>query len=401
MQPGETIQDRYRLEHRLGNGGMAEVWKAFDTRLERPVAVKFVASALAGDPEFLVRFFAEAQSVAQISHPNVVAMLDFGRHQEHPFLIMEYIEGSLDGLAREPMEETRAADIVAQVARGAGAAHEQGIIHRDIKPGNILLTEDGVAKLADFGIATAAGGERLTESGAAIGSPNYLSPEQVLGEEVTPRSDVYALGIVLYELLAGARPFDGNNIAAVALAQVDVEPEDLVARGISVHPALSDLVMRCLSKDPDYRPADGNELAWALETIESPEATAAFAPQAPSPGGGLRLALLIGLAAVMVAGTMWVWAPPERAATGRSDPSENSGVRGPSPEPSAPSPDAASPPSVVDPSSSPTESPTAGNDDQPRLSQDEGASSDTSSSDGESTTSEPSPSPTPSPTPTE
>ncbi|MDQ4124527.1 MAG: protein kinase, partial [Actinomycetota bacterium] len=163
MKAGERVQDRYELIEPLGRGGMAEVWLARDARLERDVAIKFMAANLCHDPEFLVRFFSEAQAVARISHPNVVSVLDFGDFEDRPYLVMECVPGgALSDLTGEPMLPERAVEIVAAAARGAGAAHLAGLVHRDVKPGNILLDETGEPKLADFGIASSAPSEKLT-----------------------------------------------------------------------------------------------------------------------------------------------------------------------------------------------------------------------------------------------
>jgi serine/threonine-protein kinase len=266
MRENDLIQDRYRLQHPIGKGGMAEVWRARDERLQRPVAVKFLAAQFHDDPEFLVRFLSEAQSVARLHHSNVVDVLDFGDFEDRPYLVMEYVAGgSLAGVAGEPMLPERAMEIVAEAARGAGAAHAMGLVHRDIKPGNILLTDDGRAKLADFGIASSENSEKMTATGQAIGSPHYISPEQASGVGCAPPSDVYSLGVVLYELLTGRPPFDADNVTAIAIAHVDrapIPPGELVA---DLDPALEELVLRCLAKDPAARFDDGSALAAALD----------------------------------------------------------------------------------------------------------------------------------------
>lgn len=265
MKSGDLIQDRYLLEERLGKGGMGAVWRARDQRLNRTVGIKVMAPELTEEPEFLVRFLREAQSIARINHPNVVSVLDFGESHENPFLVMEYVPGkSLDELTGSPMDPKKATAIVAQAADAAGAAHAQAVVHRDIKPANILLTEEERVKLVDFGIASLENVDRITQTGTTIGSPHYISPEQATGEKATPRSDVYALGIVLFELLTGQRPFEGETIAAVAMAHVDEAaraPSELVP---SVDPALDAIVLKALAKDPADRFADGRELSEAL-----------------------------------------------------------------------------------------------------------------------------------------
>jgi serine/threonine-protein kinase len=261
---------------------MAEVWKARDERLGRPVAIKFLSKQFTGSPEFLVRFFSEAQSVAKISHPNVVEVLDFGEHDERPLLVMEYVAGgSLADLEGERLTQQRSFEIIEQVAAGVGAAHRVGLIHRDIKPGNILLDEHGVAKIADFGISSSGVGERMTATGAAIGSPHFISPEQVSGKQASPASDVYSIGIVLYELLTGRRPFEGDNITAVAIAHVDKAPLAPSTHNPDIPPWLDSFVLRCLDKDPKVRFRDGDELAAALAASEPGEYTAS-AVVAPS-----------------------------------------------------------------------------------------------------------------------
>ena len=266
MQKNDLIQDRYRLQGPIGKGGMAEVWCAQDERLQRPVAVKFLAPQFHDDPEFLVRFFSEAQTVARLNHSNVVSVLDFGDFEDRPYLVMEYVGGgSVAGLTGQPMLPERAVEIVIEAARGAGAAHALGLVHRDVKPANVLLTEDGHAKLADFGIASSKSSEKLTATGQAIGSPHYISPEQASGIGCGPPSDVYALGVVLYELLTGRPPFDADNVTAIAIAHVDKtppRPRDLVG---DLDPDLEELVLRCLAKDPAERFPDGSALAAALD----------------------------------------------------------------------------------------------------------------------------------------
>ncbi|MDQ3958329.1 MAG: serine/threonine protein kinase, partial [Actinomycetota bacterium] len=265
MKAGQRVQDRYVLVEPLGRGGMAEVWLARDERLERRVAIKLMAPNLTGEPEFLVRFFSEAQAVARISHPNVVCVLDFGDFEGRPYLVMEHVPGgTLADLTGEPLLPERAVELATGAARGAGAAHVAGLVHRDVKPGNVLLDSDGNPKLADFGIASSAVSEKLTATGIAIGSPHYISPEQATGRDVTPASDVYSLGAVLYELLTGRPPFGGDNVTAIAIAHVEQEPVPPSELAPDVGPELDAVVLSCLAKDPVARPPDGNALAEAL-----------------------------------------------------------------------------------------------------------------------------------------
>lgn len=304
MQQGNLVQDRYELRERIGRGGMADVWCARDLRLDRSVAVKFLAPRLANDPEFLVRFFTEAQIVARISDPAVVGILDFGQYDGRPFLVMEYVSGGvLSDLVGEAVTAERASDLVAQAARGVGAAHALGLVHRDIKPGNILLDEEGRAKIADFGIACGTGAERFTGTGTAIGSPHYISPEQVSGQEITPRSDVYAFGVVLFELLTGRKPFDGENVTAVAIAHVDERAPAPSSLNPDVPPELDALVARCLAKDPAERFADARELAEALESFAATGLPAALGIGMADPAGdeaGSRPRVLAGTVVILL-----------------------------------------------------------------------------------------------------
>ncbi len=300
MDPHEVIQDRYELTEHLGRGGMADVWKARDRHLERDVAVKFIDQHLAEQPDFLVRFFSEAQAAARINHPNVVEVLDFGESEGKPFIVMEYVAGgAASALNEKQWRPAVAARVIAEAAAGAGAVHEAGMVHRDIKPGNILLGEGGWAKLADFGICTAEGREKLTDTGTAIGSPHYISPEQATGLEATPASDVYALGAVLYELLTGRPPFVADNVTAIAIAHVDKEPRPPSELAPEVPPALEAIVLLSLAKDPAQRPQNGTALAAALESVLEDSRHIPVAAKAPNSN---RARLLIALAGALVIG---------------------------------------------------------------------------------------------------
>ena len=245
---------------------MGEVWLAQDRRLQRRVAIKIIASRLASDPAQLLRFSMEAQWGARISHPNVVRILDLGAAQR-PWLAMEYLSGgSVAELTQAPVEVGKALEIIEQAARGLGAAHRLGIVHCDVKPGNILLCSEGHAKLADFGIASAAARES-TVTQAMMGSAHYLAPERIAGDHARPQSDVYALGIVLYQLLTGRRPFRGGGVTAIAIAHMEERPRPPGELRSGVRPEVDALVMCCLAKDPALRFADGEELAGEMASL--------------------------------------------------------------------------------------------------------------------------------------
>jgi eukaryotic-like serine/threonine-protein kinase len=255
---------RYRLEHPLGHGGMATVYLARDEELDRPVAIKVLAQNLAGDSAFRERFLREARLAARLSHPNVVSVYDAGEAEDgRPFIVMEYVSGTT--LAEVgPLDPGEAVGLVVQACRGLGPAHEAGLVHRDVKPQNLLLRDDGVLKVADFGIARAAETTALTQVGTVLGTAAYLSLEQALGDEVTPAADVYALGAVLYELLSGRTPYTFDSLADLAAKQREgsIRPVGELAPGIS--PQLEDAVMRALARNPAYRPATATAFAGEL-----------------------------------------------------------------------------------------------------------------------------------------
>ena len=216
---GSVLGGRYRLIELLGQGGMATIYRARDNQLERDVAVKVLRPEYGRDPDFFARFRQEAQSAASLNHPNVVSVYDYGVDEIGPFIVMELVDGQdLATIVRTsgPLPPRQAARLAAEIARAIAAAHESGFVHRDIKPGNVLVTRDGRVKVTDFGIARAVAEAQLTLPGTTLGSVHYFSPEQARGETTTPASDIYSLGIVLFELLTGHRPWTGDSAAAIA-----------------------------------------------------------------------------------------------------------------------------------------------------------------------------------------
>jgi len=261
-----VIDDRYEVKSRIGSGGMADVYCAMDRQLGRKVALKLLYRRFAEDAEFVERFRREASSAAGLQHPNVVGVFDRGEWDGTYYIAMEYLEGrSLKQIVREEgaIEPDRAIDLIVQVLKAARFAHRRGIIHRDFKPHNVIVDDEDRAKVTDFGIARA-GASDMTETGSIMGTAQYLSPEQAHGHAVSPRSDLYSIGIMLYELLTGRVPFDGDSPVAVALKQVSEAPVMPRAFNPQVSPALEDVVMRALSKDPAGRYADADEFIAAL-----------------------------------------------------------------------------------------------------------------------------------------
>ena len=267
---GELLGGRYELGPVIGEGGAAVVYRGLDVRLQRPVAVKVLRSGLAADPEALARFRREAQAAASLVHPNVVAVYDYGESGDLYYIVLELLPGPTlrEFLrAKGPLSTGRAVAIAGQILAGLQAAHARGLVHRDVKPQNVLFGEDGAVKVADFGIARALSAPALTSVGEAIGTAHYLSPEQARGEPAGPASDVYSTGVVLYEMLAGAPPFDGDTNLALALKHISAEPPLLASVAPHVPPALSTVVHRALAKDPAERFAGAGEMAAALANL--------------------------------------------------------------------------------------------------------------------------------------
>ena len=263
------IAGRYRLERRLGIGGMSTVQLAFDERLQRYVAVKLLAEHLADDESFVSRFRREALAAARLVHPNIVQVFDFGfdesAHQH--FIVMERVSGqSCAELLRDRghLDLDEAVSIITQACRGLDYAHRNGVVHRDVKPGNLLVSDTGVVKLADFGIARATDQSSITQVGSVLGTAAYLAPEQARGEEAGPRADIYSLGVVSYQLLSGRLPYEANSLSELAVRQQRESPPPLNQLNHEVPPELARVVASALAIDQEARPVDGLVLAEAI-----------------------------------------------------------------------------------------------------------------------------------------
>jgi len=263
----KSINNRYEARERIGSGGMANVYKGIDCVLKRDVAIKLLHDESASDPSFVERFRREAQAVAQLNCPNIVSVYDWGAVDHSYYMVMEYVDGtSLKEIIRDraPLPEREALRIAADVASALAVAHQGGIVHRDIKPQNILLTWDGAVKVVDFGIARTESLTQLTLTNAVYGTAHYFSPEQAQGRIVDARSDIYSLGVVLYEMLTGREPFQGGSLLEVAVQHVQQPPMPPRDRVPSISPAVNDLVLRALAKDPNDRFATASGMRVAL-----------------------------------------------------------------------------------------------------------------------------------------
>jgi serine/threonine-protein kinase len=327
LAAGQHIADRYLLDRRIAVGGMGEVWEASDTRLGRSVAVKVLRPELSDDPEFLHRFRIEARTVASIDHGGIAHVHDYGE-DENPngrrtaYLVMELVRGEPLStiIARGPIEPDETLRIIEEAARALQAAHERGFVHRDVKPGNILVRTDGLIKLTDFGIAKAADAVPVTRSGMVMGTAHYIAPEQASGGEAGPSGDVYSLGIVGYECLVGHRPFRAESAVAVAMMQVRDEPPPLPA---TIPAPTRELIEAVLVKDPKLRYGTGGEFADAVAAVRRGEPL----PVPQSVGGATTTAM------------------PQRSRPARSRPATPVPST-PTPPPSAPSGPVPGPPSA-------------------------------------------------------
>ena len=269
MKPsvGQLYGDRYRLQLRIAIGGMGEVWQAEDELILRQVAIKILKEEYLGDPLFLERFRTEAKSAALVEHEGIANIFDYGEDSGSAFLVMELVPGeSLSRLLEreKKLSEEKVLDIIAQTCRALGAAHSRGLVHRDIKPGNLLITPDDKVKITDFGIARVGDQVPLTKTGQVMGTVQYLAPEQATGKTSTPATDLYSLGVVAYEALAGKRPFTGENQMAIAMAHINEMPPALPE---TIDPRVQNLVLSCLAKKPSQRPESATSLAIRAEAL--------------------------------------------------------------------------------------------------------------------------------------
>jgi tRNA A-37 threonylcarbamoyl transferase component Bud32 len=382
-EPGDLLDGRYRLDELIGRGGMATVFRAWDTQLGRPVAVKLLRPEIVTDPDLALRFRREAHAAAVLHHPAVVGYLGSGTDGSQPFLVMELVDG--DDLATSirhnaPLAPRTAVRIATDVASGLAVAHARGIVHRDVKPGNIILDGSGRARITDFGVARIAAESEATIPGTTLGSVHYFSPEQARGLPTTPASDVYSLGLVLYEMVTGTRPFTGETTAAIALARVGAPAPHPRAVDPTIPPTLDAVVAKALNQDPAARYPDGGAFADALErtlatvSIPAPVAVAAdptsttarFAVQAQTSAVGRSdravFAPLLGIAAAiaLLFGGFVAFAAlgagpgePTVLAEASDDPGASAVAAPPSGTPAP----ASDPPATPDPTTAPTAQP--------------------------------------------
>jgi serine/threonine protein kinase len=279
----EVLGDRYQLQDQIGRGGMATIYRGRDLHMDSVVAIKVLREVYSTDPKFVTRFQREAKAASALQHPNIVQVYDYGQTGGNYFIVMELVEGTdlrRYLRSRGVLDIERAVIIAHDVALGLGAAHRRGIVHRDVKPQNILVGRDGSIKLTDFGIASVykdINAERLTTTGMTLGTVQYYAPEQAQGEIVSPAADVYALGIVMYEMLTGRTPFDGDSPVAVAMQHIQDPPLPPSQLNPNIDPALEEIILRCLEKVPEMRFRDGSQLARALEQLFDNELDGAVA----------------------------------------------------------------------------------------------------------------------------
>ena len=281
---GATLDGRYRIESRIATGGMSTVYRGLDLRLDRPVALKVMDARYSGDHQFLTRFQREARAIARLKHPGLVAIYDQGNDATHPFLVMELVDGgTLRELLRErgPMPPHAVAAVLHPVLGGLGVAHRSGLVHRDIKPENVLISDDGEVKLVDFGLVRAIAEAGITSTSVILGTAGYLSPEQVEGGSIGPRSDVYSAGVMAFELLTGTTPFRGDNVLSVAHRRLDhdVPPPSSTIDGVPQQ--FDDFVAHATARRPEDRFPDAVAMGEELDSIADELGLPAFRVPAP------------------------------------------------------------------------------------------------------------------------
>ena len=317
---GELIAGRYELEELVGSGGMSNVFRAHDRLLERTVALKILHEQYTRDEDYVERFRREARAVAQLTHPNIVTVIDRGEQDGRQFIVFEYVDGeNLKELsARGPLDAREAIGLALQVAHALSFAHARGLVHRDVKPQNVLLNDDGQAKVTDFGIARSLDVHGVTQTGTVLGTSDYIAPEQARGQKVDPKTDIYSLGVVLYELLTGEVPFSGDNFVAVAMRHVSEPPPSVLEHRPDCPVRVDLAIQRAMAKDPADRFASMDELCAELEAClaeldgRDGEGATMIVPPPPRPRRTrpqrerrrfpVGIALIVLLAALLVAG---------------------------------------------------------------------------------------------------